>query len=597
MKKVLLILLILGSWQLAYPQDDVVGSGRAIRFDGIDDYIDLGNIYDGVVLPITISAWIYIEPEASIITLPIFDSQDNSSLYNGFTLSISTIPHIGFTYGDGQGGNNPAFRRAKAGYFKNLTGRWVHVAATARSGVDMDVYLNGFNLGGEYQGSSNLPMNSNSPAEVAKIGFWFSNGNTFRFKGIMDELRIWNRSLFQQEIRETMCQKLKGNEPGLIGYWTFDETSGDVLKDKSISQYHGKLKGNPTRVYSGAPVGDASVFLYPAGWSGKSLMLDDLSVTNVSGNPYGVHIYKVNQTPSQTGGLNLTTIQPPYYGIFLASDDTDNKFDLSFTADKVCQSFQRTDNSKSLWHESEMLSGFPERLEIIPSFEEVDLEVNLGADSTLCNKKSLSLIAQKEEAGKTFLWSTGHTSPSISITSSGAFWVEVKEACKVARDTILVSFLNTPPGFSLGEDDFSCRFEVRTLNPDLGNQDLDFTWQDGSKEKSLYVKDYGIYWLKVENACGSSIDSIRFSRIELNDPFFPNFISPNNGDEDNQFFILDSILLGSEFSVYNRWGKKVYQSLQYQNDWNGEDLPSGIYFYTIHGACLENWKGAITIVH
>ncbi len=597
MKNLAVIVLMLGNCQWAYSQDDTVGSGRAIRFDGMDDYIDLGNIFDNVSLPITISAWIYIEPQTTIITLPIFDSQDNSLLYNGFTLSVSNIPHIGITYGDGQGGNNPAFRRAKAGYFQNLTGRWVNVSATARSGVDMDVYLNGYNLGGEYQGSSNLPMNSNSPSEVAKIGYWYSNGNTFRFKGIMDELRIWNRSLSQQEIRETMCQKLKGNEPDLIGYWTFDETSGEILKDKSISKFDGKLKGNPTRVYSGAPVGDASVFLYPAGWSGKSLMLDDLSVKNVSGNPYGVHIYKVNQTPSQTAGLDLTTLQPPYYGVFLASDDTDNKFDLSFRADQNCRSYQRKNNSEPSWVESKMITAMEERIEIVPTIPNGNLAVNLGVDTTLCNKKSLSLIAQKEEAGKTFLWSTGHTSPSISITSSGAFWVEVKEACKVARDTILVSFLNTPSGFSLGEDDFSCRFEVRTLNPDLGNQDLDFTWQDGSKEKSLDVKDYGIYWLKVQNTCGSSIDSIRFSPIELSAMFFPNFISPNNGDEDNQFFILDSILLGSEFSVYNRWGKKVYQSLQYQNDWDGEDLPSGIYFYTIHGACLEKRKGTITILH
>lgn len=595
MKKVLLILLILGSWQLAYPQDDVVGSGRAMRFDGIDDYIDLGNIYDNVALPITISAWIYIEPETNIITLPIFDSQDNSSLYNGFTLSVSTIPHIGFTYGDGQGGNNPVFRRAKAGYFQNLTGRWVHVAVTARSGVDMDIYLNGFNLGGEYQGSSTLPMNSDSLTEVAKIGFWFSNGNTFRFKGIMDELRIWNRSLSQQEIHETMCQKLNGNEPGLIGYWNFDETSGDVLKDLS-SNHHGELKGNPTRVYSGAPVGDESVFLYTNDWVGKSLMKDDLSVVNVSGNPYGVHVYKINQTPSQTGGLNLTTVQPPYYGIFLASDDTDNEFDLSFTANTVCQSFQRTDNSESTWDESEMLSGFQERLEIIPSFEEVDLEVNLGADTILCNKQSFLLEAQNEVTGKTFLWGTGETSSSITVTSAGAFWVEVQEACKVDSDTIQVSFLNTPSSFSLGENEVSCRFESRTLSTDLVNDGFDFTWQDGSKEKTLHVVDYGLYWLKVENACGSAIDSIRFSHIELKDPFFPNFISPDNGDEDNQFFILDSQLIGSEFSLFNRWGKKVYQSLQYQNDWDGEDLPSGIYFYTIHGACLENRKGTVTIV-
>ena len=35
-------------------QTDAVGPGRALRFDGADDYIDLGNIYDDLTLPFTV---------------------------------------------------------------------------------------------------------------------------------------------------------------------------------------------------------------------------------------------------------------------------------------------------------------------------------------------------------------------------------------------------------------------------------------------------------------------------------------------------------------------------------------------------------------
>ena len=119
----------------------------------------------------------------------------------------------------------------------------------------------------------------------------------------MDELRIFNRSLSETEIRDQMCKKLSGNEPGLIGYWTFDETSGNVLKDKSPNHFDGLLVGNPTRVFSGAPIGDESVYLYPNGWTNTTLKLDDIEAVNIQGNPAGLHIYKVRDIPSQTGGL------------------------------------------------------------------------------------------------------------------------------------------------------------------------------------------------------------------------------------------------------------------------------------------------------
>lgn len=576
-----------------FAQSDEVGSGHAIQFDGVNDYIDVGNIYDDLHLPFTISAWMYLEPSTNFI-FPVFVSQDNAPLYNGFWFCLSAT-NLFIEYGDGRGEQNDAYRKGRSAQMSSHQNRWIYVSAVFKSANDIQLYANGFNIGGAYTGLSNQPMASNYPGDVAKIGYFNTNSATHHFKGVMDELRIWNRSLTEEEIRETMCRRLKGDEPGLIGYWNFDETSGDVLKDLSPNKFNGTLKGNPTRVYSGAPVGDESVFLYTSVWSGKSLTKDDLFVGNVSGDPYGVHIYKVDHIPSQTGGMDVTTLLPPYYGIFLAGDDADNAVDFSFADNTVCLSFQRKDNSEPAWHESEIFSAH-ERVEIIPAFKVSDLSVDLGEDPILCDQQSHLLEALSDDTGKSFLWSTGETNSSISINASGTFWVEVKEGCQVEKDTILIVFQNTPPAFSLGEDEVLCRFEPRILGGNLEADDLDFTWQDGSKEKTLQVTDFGVYWLKAENGCGSAIDSIKFSRKELKDLFFPNFISPGNGDANNQFFILDPSLLGSEFSVYNRWEKKVYESLQYQNDWDGGKLPSGIYFYTIHGPCLEDRKGAVTIV-
>lgn len=261
--KGLLFLLFVIVSPFTFSQTDNAGPGRAISFDGVDDYIDLGNIYDDLVVPFTVSAWVYAP--AFFSTIPILVSQDNDNIYNGFWFCLSPT-RLFVEYGDGGGEQSDAYRRGKAADVPNLQGRWLHVSAVVNSGNDIALYAHGLNVGGSYTGLSTLPMASNYPTSVAKVGFYSTNSNIFRFKGQIDEVRIWNRSLTQEEVRETMCRRLKGDEQGLIGYWNFDETSGDVAKDLSSNGFDGKLMGSPTRVYSGAPVGDKSAYLYTTTW-------------------------------------------------------------------------------------------------------------------------------------------------------------------------------------------------------------------------------------------------------------------------------------------------------------------------------------------
>ena len=59
-------------------------------------------------------------------------------------------------------------------------------------------------------------------------------------------------------------------------------------------------------------------------------------------------------------------------------------------------------------------------------------------------------------------------------------------------------------------------------------------------------------------------------------------ITPN-GDGKNDFFVVDNLskFPGSLVSIYNSWGEKVYETINYKNNWNGHQLKNGSYFYTI----------------
>ena len=62
----------------------------------------------------------------------------------------------------------------------------------------------------------------------------------------------------------------------------------------------------------------------------------------------------------------------------------------------------------------------------------------------------------------------------------------------------------------------------------------------------------------------------------------PNVFTPN-GDTYNQYFVIKNILLykNSQLEIIDRWGKKVFETIGYLNDWDGDGLTSGVYFYIL----------------
>ena len=59
--------------------------------------------------------------------------------------------------------------------------------------------------------------------------------------GQIDEVRIWNIARTQSEIQATIKTTLQGDEPGLVGYWNFDDGTAN---DLSLNGNHGILLGD-----------------------------------------------------------------------------------------------------------------------------------------------------------------------------------------------------------------------------------------------------------------------------------------------------------------------------------------------------------------
>ncbi len=128
--------------------------------------------------------------------------------------------------------------------------------------------------------------------------------------------------------------------------------------------------------------------------------------------------------------------------------------------------------------------------------------VNLGPDQLLCGGQSVTLNAG---LGTTYLWSDGSTIQTISVSTTGTYWVIVQNGTCAGTDTINVTTANAPT-VNLGPDIRLCYGEVATLN--AGNPGFNYFWSNGETTQNVQITSSGLYWVKVSNTGCTGTDSI-----------------------------------------------------------------------------------------
>lgn len=68
-----------------------------------------------------------------------------------------------------------------------------------------------------------------------------------------------------------------------------------------------------------------------------------------------------------------------------------------------------------------------------------------------------------------------------------------------------------------------------------------------------------------------------------------NVFTPN-GDGVNDTYEIPNLdrYISNQFIVFNRWGQRVFEAKNYNNDWDGGNLPDGVYYYVLK--CKGYWK-------
>ena len=244
--------------------------------------------------------------------------------------------------------------------------------------------------------------------------------------------------------------------------------------------------------------------------------------------------------------------------------------------------------SGTYWLRAENACGV--RTDTVRIVFEGDLAPNIGERKALCAGETLTLDPGLEEG--TIRWSTGSTDRTLTVSDPGTYRVSVRNSCGEYSDEVSVEAYRDVP-LVLPDTTWSCANEPAILN--AGAHYETYRWSTGASDSTVQVTQSGYYEVTVSSRCGEQRAGTWVVRSAPEEGFVPNIITPN-GDGHNDTFVLDEYLRGSALRVYNRWGKLVYAHPRYQNAWDGDGLPGGVYFYTIDHPCLgEPQRGNVTI--
>ncbi len=149
------------------------------------------------------------------------------------------------------------------------------------------------------------------------------------------------------------------------------------------------------------------------------------------------------------------------------------------------------------------------------TIEVVALDVpkfNLGKDSVFCDRTVNFIIEpQYTLAYSKYKWSSGKTSPTDTINTTGKYWLTISNPCGNKTDTIQYSFLQTPKA-KLPNDTFFCNSVAITLDAQNQNNAVKYNWNTNETTQLINVKDTGLFTIIVSNQCGKDSDQIAIKR-------------------------------------------------------------------------------------
>ena len=212
-----------------------IATGQVLSLDGDGDWVDVAQL-QRTLTSASMEVWI----KTSTTSQGVIVSIEGGHLFyiNRHSASGDLLPVF-----DGSSVNDV---QITSDDFSD--GQWHHLVGT-NDGTMTRLYADGNLISEREESLFDLSESDNEVRIGANVVL--SGADFAPFDGLIDEVRLWDRALTNQQILANANIKLSGSEEGLIGYWNFDLLNEDgTVSDLSGNGNHGTLVGNAQVVES-----------------------------------------------------------------------------------------------------------------------------------------------------------------------------------------------------------------------------------------------------------------------------------------------------------------------------------------------------------
>jgi gliding motility-associated-like protein len=261
------------------------------------------------------------------------------------------------------------------------------------------------------------------------------------------------------------------------------------------------------------------------------------------------------------------------------------------------------------------VSGIPSRVVPLKMAPQVTAPVTV-----VCSDEPFTVPLTSCLANSSITWfgngsGTGDISGALTNTGTSATVVNYSAyatANGCTSDTVIIPVTVDP----MPAVDFSY-----SPAPPIANQEVSFAdistvfagtagpwaWDFGDNSSSLLQHPKHTYTepgtyrvcfaLSTSDGCNDTI--CKDVMVIAPDVIAPNVITPNgDGVNDQLKFQYLEFFSGNTLEIYNRWGNRVFEKINYSNDWNGAKMNEGTYYYVLSVKELDKvYRGFFEILY
>ena len=223
-----------GTYSVSIGNGTPVINNNSLSFDGVDDFVDAGQA-DNVDILSNNASWMAWVKCNDLSTNQAIASKWVSGPNTQWAVGrLSSSPTEFYLALRSTGGS---YNEILSNGFNFQANEWTHVSVIW-DGDNVLFYKNGVLISTSFVGQFSLNATTGNLIIGAQ-----ENGTGYNWNGLISNYSNWDTALSQSEIQQYMSSPPTGNESGLVGFWNFNEGSGNTVTDLSGNGNIGTING------------------------------------------------------------------------------------------------------------------------------------------------------------------------------------------------------------------------------------------------------------------------------------------------------------------------------------------------------------------